>query len=157
MVWSASGWAETWDNAKIKVLYLHMDITCLQTHMGPSDLLPHFSVCSYYGRETCEPPPFFPTFNRLSGKAAKIIWENACSPAWIYSVRPFAVNSLFHSFCLTGEQQESAVYRLFWALALTKVSHMIQENWSISESHLTIHREILKLEQRGKPVDENIT
>lgn len=34
---------------------------------------------------------------------------------------------------------------------------MIQENWSISESHLTIRRESLKIEQRGKPVDENIT
>lgn len=33
---------------------------------------------------------------------------------------------------------------------------MIQENQSISESYLNTHMEIVKIEQRGKPVDENI-
>lgn len=67
----------------------------------------------------------------------------------------FCCKFSFHTLFLTGKQQEGVFYRLFLALILTKVSH-IQENWTIPKSHLTIHMKILKIEKRGKPVDENI-
>lgn len=137
-----------------------MDITSLQTYIGPSYLLPHFSIHSYYRKETRELPSSVPCFQKTFHKSCQIIWENAGCPAWIYSVKPFAVNSLFHTSCLTGKQHESSTYGLSWALVLTKISHRIQENCSISKSHLTSHVEILKTEQRGKLgklADENIT
>lgn len=155
---NAPGWAETWDNTKIKVMHM-----CTWTvHLyRPTRALPARRLTPQFpaimGRKHGSYLPPVPASIRLPTKAAKIIWNNAYSPARIYTVRPFAVNSVFHTPCLTGKLHESSFYGFFGALVLTSVSRMLQENWSMSTSHWTVHMEILEIEQRVKPANENIT
>ena len=85
MAWSASGWGETWDNTKIKSLRSFLPVDSL------------LQVAALTGRKHMSYFPVVSAFNRLSTRAAKIIGENTRSPACIYSIRLFAVNSLSHS------------------------------------------------------------
>lgn len=101
-------------------------------------LLPHFSICSYDRKKTCEPPSSLPCFQETFYTSC----QNNLEECVFFCLDPqcwaFCCKFSFHTLFLTGKQQEGVFYRLFLALILTKFSH-IEENWSISNSHLTNH------------------